>query len=149
MCIHADLIVLQHWETKPLEPWSYTPLSQIILTESLPYPNNAECQTTKREVSIFKSLVWLDNELTFRSPARKAWALPIGLPRPVADVKMNIKQAIAHTYWAVSGGAKYVPTALEMNSSIPQPHYCYTRRVVIFFKLIKKGETFNLISNPY
>ena len=36
--------------------------SHIILTlsQSFPYPNNAKCLARKQQVSILKSLVWLD-----------------------------------------------------------------------------------------
>ena len=36
--------------------------------QSSPYPNNAEHQDKKRQVSILKSLVWLDQVSNLRAP---------------------------------------------------------------------------------
>ena len=58
------------------------------VNQSLPYPNNAMCQAKKRQLSILKSLVWLDQDATVRFPdlsKREAGALihsatPTGSP---------------------------------------------------------------------
>ena len=69
---HGDFIVLPHCETRPSAQWPDIPLSNIILTfifpyQSLPYPNNAECQVRKWQVSILKSLVWFE-PVRYESP---------------------------------------------------------------------------------
>ena len=62
---YGECIVLPHWETRPPAPW-HDMISHSVTSschwanQSLPYPNNAEHQFRKRQVSIFKSLVWLD-----------------------------------------------------------------------------------------
>ena len=72
---YVDVTVLFHWKTRPPEPWP------VIQTLSLPYPNNVEHLARKWQASILcKSLVWLDQELNFRSSAREAHALPIQPP---------------------------------------------------------------------
>ena len=62
---HGDLTVLPQLETRPPAPWPDIPLRQIILTLSQPvlvllYPNNAVCLARKRQVSMLKSLVCLN-----------------------------------------------------------------------------------------
>ena len=55
----------------PLAPRPDTPLSRIILTLShrpLPYPNNAEDQARKRQVSLLTSSVQLDQGSKARGP---------------------------------------------------------------------------------
>ena len=52
---HSDFIVLSHWK---ISPWA--PISWHGANQSLPYPTNAERQTRKQQISIFKSAVWLD-----------------------------------------------------------------------------------------
>ena len=85
-------------------PWPAISLSHIILTltdwvnQPLPYPNNAQCQTRKRQVPILKSLVWLDqgsnqlgpdsnpqgpDSLIFQLPAWETGALLI---RPLSQI---------------------------------------------------------------
>ena len=44
-------------------PWPTIPLSRIIwANQSLPYPNNAEHQAREQQVSILKSLFWLNQD---------------------------------------------------------------------------------------
>ena len=73
-----------------LPPWHHDLLSQSLTlswqwaNQYLPYPNNAECQARKRQVSILKSLVWLDWEPNSQSSTREACTLPIWPPHPVS-----------------------------------------------------------------
>ena len=65
----GDFIVLPHWDTRPPPPWptiSLSALSWHWTNHSLPYPNNAEHQDRKWQVSILKSS--LDQILNSRAP---------------------------------------------------------------------------------
>ena len=77
MRTHGDVIVLPHWETKLPAPWPAIPLRHIILTLSqpvLPYPNNAECQTRKRQAPILKSSVWLNHVSNLQAWGSNLWS---------------------------------------------------------------------------
>ena len=58
VCTNYDFIVLPHWEMNLISHW-FT-LSWHWANQSLSYPNIAKHLPRKRQVSIFKSLVWLD-----------------------------------------------------------------------------------------
>ena len=66
----------------------YPTQSHYLDTDSC--PNNVEHLSGKWQVSIFKSLVWLDQEQNSWSPTREVHTLPIRLPRPMLWARENI-----------------------------------------------------------
>ena len=62
--VHSWRLVLPHWETRSPAPWLDIPLSLTLswhwTNQSSPYNNNAEHLARKQQVSILKSLGWLD-----------------------------------------------------------------------------------------
>ena len=79
---HGDSTVMA---TGKSEHWHHVPISHSITlswywaNQSLPYPNNAECQARTRNYQFCKSLVWLNQELNSWSPAIEFRALQISI----------------------------------------------------------------------
>ena len=93
VCLKCDFIVLPYWETWPPAPWSDIPLNHITLTlanQSLPYPNNAKHLATKQQVSIFKSLDWLNQVHRFKSHDLQKQEMDAQLIRPSCHVEWDI-----------------------------------------------------------
>ena len=69
LCTHDDVIMLFHWNTRSPAPWYDIPLSHLFLILS----QQVIALARKRQVLIFKSLVWLNRGshmwvLILRSP---------------------------------------------------------------------------------
>ena len=80
VCTQSDFIVLPHWNNRPPALLPAIPpvtLSSPWANQSLPYPNNDECHTREWQVSILKSLVWINQGLkTTRSCLIRSRDLP-------------------------------------------------------------------------
>ena len=61
---YGNFIVLTHWNTRPPAPWAShsVALSWQWANQSLSYANNVEHQAKEWQVSILKSLIWLDQD---------------------------------------------------------------------------------------
>ena len=100
---HGNLIVLPHWDNRPPAPWAFIPLSWHWANQSLPYPNNAECQARKWQVSILKSLVWLHQGSTQQGPDSN----PRGSDSPIFQYGSRTLYSFGHPVWCgEEGGAK-------------------------------------------
>ena len=79
--------------------------------QSLPYPNNAECLARKRQVSIFKWLVWLEQ----------------GLNRTISQYYVRqMFNAFSHPVWCTcrSCGLPAVGLVSQFGSTIKLPWVC-------------------------
>ena len=89
--------------------------------QSLPYPNNAESQATKWQVSILKSLVWLNQGSNPRrlgfEPAR--FRLP-NLPAPEVGALLIRPTHLVHNH--------HVTMNVRYNVSVTTLKWCYQSR---------------------
>ena len=100
VCTHNIIIVLPKWETMlantmNLISHSIT-LSWHLANQSLSYPINAEHLARKRQVSILKSLVWLDQYSDLQGPDSNLW----GSDSPIFQHGRRTLYSFSHLIWS-------------------------------------------------